>query len=508
MSLAAGTRLGPYEVLGLIGAGGMGEVYKARDTRLDRSVALKILPTELSADPDPSALREPHGRREPGRMATGSGSSRAKSRGERLARFRREAELLASLAHPHICTLYDIGTHIPSGLLPLSPVHYLVMEHLAGETLAQRLRRGPLPLAQALGVAAQIAEALDAAHKHGIIHRDLKPGNVMLTTGGAGRSGATSAKLLDFGLAKAVDPNGGRGFSPGGHAGSQDPASMELANSRTRTAPVTARETILGTLPYIAPEQLEGKEADVRTDLWALGAVLYEMVTGRRAFEGESQVSLIGNIMNAEPAGLATLQPLTPPGLERVVRKCLAKAPDDRWDTAHDVADELRWIAQTTSGATTATGVAGTAAPAGRLRWRLVAVGVAGLVALVALTAWLVPRLSPRPPGAASSTAYSPPGRLVGRFRSSRRRPGSTRRSRPPGAPLPEPKPRGGSPVRPWRAKQCRCCAPPRNGLSRSTRVTAALTVTWRMSRCISTGTSRRRAITWSTPSRWTRTTS
>jgi serine/threonine-protein kinase len=208
------------------------------------------------------------------------------------------------------------------------------MEHLAGESLAERLKRGPVPLAQALDVAAQIAEALDAAHKHGIVHRDLKPGNVMLTTGGAGRSGVMSAKLLDFGLAKLT-----------GHG--ERPALVCGATAPTMTAPVTARGTILGTLPYMAPEQLEGKEADARTDLWALGAILYEMVTGRRAFEGDSQVSLIGNIMNAEPAGLATLQPLTPPALERVVKKCLAKRPDDRWDTAHDVADDLRWIAQT-----------------------------------------------------------------------------------------------------------------------------------------------------------------
>ena len=372
MSLVAGTRLGPYEILGLIGAGGMGEVYKARDTRLDRSVAIKVLPTELSADP------------------------------ERRARFEREARAIAALAHPHICTLHDIGEHIPSGPLPLapgplplSPVHYLVMEHLAGESLAERLKRGPVPLAQALDLAAQIAEALDAAHKHGIVHRDLKPGNVMLTTGGAGRSGVTSAKLLDFGLAKAVGPNGGRGFSPGGHAGSQDPASKEVAAALTQTAPITARGTILGTLPYMAPEQLEGKEADARTDLWALGAILYEMVTGRRAFEGDSQVSLIGNIMNAEPAGLATLQPLTPPALERVVKKCLAKHPDDRWDTAHDVADELRWIAQTSSASSPA--ISGIQPRRRRApRMALLAAGVLAGAMIGAGVMWLLRPVQPR----------------------------------------------------------------------------------------------------------------
>jgi serine/threonine-protein kinase len=273
----------------------MGEVYRARDTRLDRTVAIKVLPTELSADP------------------------------ERRARFEREARAIAALNHPHICTLHDIGTH--------DSTTYLVMEHLPGQTLADRLLKGPVPLVQALDVAAQIAEALDVAHKHGIIHRDLKPGNVMLTSGGAGRSGVTTAKLLDFGLAKLA-------------AHGERPALVSETYAVTEAAPVTARGTILGTLQYMAPEQLEGKEADARTDLWALGAILYEMVTGRRAFEGESQVSLVGNIMNAEPAALVTLQPLTPPALERVVKKCLAKHPDDRFDTAHDLADELRWTAQ------------------------------------------------------------------------------------------------------------------------------------------------------------------
>jgi len=293
-----GMMLGPYRILEKLGEGGMGVVYKARDTRLDRTVAIKVLPAELSADPD------------------------------RRARFEREAKTIAGLSHPHICTLFDVGAH--------DGTTYLVMEHLVGETLAERVRRGPIPLAQALDLAAQIAEALDAAHKHGIVHRDLKPGNVMLAAGGAGRSGVTTAKLLDFGLAKLT-----------GHG--ERPVLVGDASALTQTAPITERGTILGTLQYMAPEQLEGKEADARTDLWALGAILYEMVTGRRAFEGESQVSLIGNIMNTEPAALATLQPLTPPALERVVMKCLAKNPDDRWDTAHDVADELRWIASSLS---------------------------------------------------------------------------------------------------------------------------------------------------------------
>jgi serine/threonine protein kinase len=208
MPLAPGARLGPYEILAAIGAGGMGEVYRARDTRLDRTVAIKVLPAEISGDPDPSA---------------GSGSSRAKSRDDRRVRFEREARAIASLSHPHICTLHDIGTH--------DGTTYLVMEHLTGESLAERLIRGPVPLAQALDIAAEIAEALDAAHKHGIIHRDLKPGNVMLTSGGAGRSGVTSAKLLDFGLAKLAAAAG----ATGSVSSLTDNGSTQFAVSRTGT---------------------------------------------------------------------------------------------------------------------------------------------------------------------------------------------------------------------------------------------------------------------------------
>jgi eukaryotic-like serine/threonine-protein kinase len=279
MPLASGTRLGPYEILSAIGAGGMGEVYKARDTRLDRAVAIKILPTELSTDPD------------------------------RRARFEREAKTIAGLNHRHICVLHDVGDH--------DGVMFLVMEHLAGETLAQRLEKGRLPPEQALLIATEIVDALAAAHRQGVIHRDLKPGNVMLTKSGA--------KLLDFGLAKLA-----------GHG--EQAAAAGLASVPTQTRPLTSEGAIVGTLQYMAPEQVEGKPADARTDLWALGAILYEMLTGKRAFEGTSAASLIGNIMNAEPPALALLQPLTPAALERLVRQCLAKAPDDRWQSAHDVA--------------------------------------------------------------------------------------------------------------------------------------------------------------------------
>src|SRR5512136_2852631 len=297
MALSSGARLGPYEIQAAIGAGGMGEAYKARDTRLDRSVAIKVLPPAFSADP------------------------------ERRARFEREAKTIAGLNHPHICTLHDVGEHEGST--------FLVMEHLTGETLAQRLEKGPLPLEQALSVATEIADALSAAHRQGVIHRDLKPGNVMLTKGGA--------KLLDFGLAKLK-----------GHG--ERPAAAHLESAPTQSTPLTGEGMIVGTLQYMAPEQLEGKLADARTDLWALGAILYEMVTGRRAFEGTSAASLIANIMNAEPTPLSTLQPLTPPGVDRLVKRCLAKDPDDRWQSSADLGAELRWLREAGAGGATALG--------------------------------------------------------------------------------------------------------------------------------------------------------
>jgi serine/threonine protein kinase/Tol biopolymer transport system component len=281
VTLTPGTRLGPYEVIAPIGAGGMGEVYRARDTRLDRTVALKILPQRTTTP-------------------------------EAKERFEREARAISSLNHPNICTLFDVGSE--------DGVSYLVMELVEGETLSARLAKGPLPLELALRLGATIAEALAKAHRHGIIHRDLKPANVMLTKGGA--------KLLDFGLAR--------------HAGE----SLTTHDSPTVIgAPITSAGMIVGTLPYMPPEQLEGKPTDVRSDIFALGAVLYEMVTGRRAFEAESQASLITKIMSQQPVSIASLQPITPPALERLVAKCLEKDPDDRWQSASDVASELRWIA-------------------------------------------------------------------------------------------------------------------------------------------------------------------
>ena len=283
--LTPGTRLGPYEIQSALGAGGMGQVYKACDTRLDRIVALKILPDTLAADPQ---FRE---------------------------RFDREARAISQLTHPHICTLYDVGEQDGTA--------FLVMEYLEGETLEHRLKKGALPLDHALQYAIQIANALSIAHRHGIVHRDLKPGNIMLTKGGA--------KLLDFGLAKT-------GVSVGVAPG--------LSMLPTTPPGLTAQGMILGTFQYMAPEQLEGQEADARTDIFAFGAVLYEMVTGRRAFEGKTQVGLIGAILKDEPLPISTVQPLTPPALDRVVKKCLAKDPDGRWQSAHDLHDELTWIAE------------------------------------------------------------------------------------------------------------------------------------------------------------------
>jgi Tol biopolymer transport system component/predicted Ser/Thr protein kinase len=286
MAILPGRRLGPYEILSAIGAGGMGEVYRARDTRLDRTVAIKVLPTHLADKPE---LRE---------------------------RFEREARTIASLNHPHICTLHDIGQQ--------DGIDYLVMEYLEGETLAQRLLKGSLPLEQVLQYAIEIADALDKAHRKGVTHRDLKPGNIMLTK--------TGTKLLDFGLAKLKQEVA--------------PANVQFSELPTADDPLTAKGTIVGTLQYMAPEQLEGKEVDARTDIFAFGAVVYEMATRKRAFEGKTQASVISAIMSSDPAPMTSLQPMTPPAFDRVVKRCLAKEMDERWQSANDLTNELKWIAE------------------------------------------------------------------------------------------------------------------------------------------------------------------
>jgi len=326
MPLASGTRLGPYEILSPLGAGGMGEVYLARDTRLGRDVAIKVLPALLAGDP---ARRE---------------------------RFEREARAVSALNHPHICTLHDIGNQ--------DGVDFLVLEHLEGETVAERLKRGPIPIEQVLRYAAQIADALDKAHRKGVIHRDLKPGNVMLTK--------TGAKLLDFGLAKlsagaASDPDG-------------------LSALPTEQRSLTAQGSLLGTFQYMAPEQLEGKPVDVRTDLFAFGALIYEMASGRRAFEGGSQASLIAAILEREPPPLSTLQPLSPVGLDRLIRTCLAKDPDDRWQSAGDLRRQLEALVEagsSPSSPATQPVAASRALPRG-FAWAVL--GVGGLLALALIT--------------------------------------------------------------------------------------------------------------------------
>jgi hypothetical protein len=340
MTLAGGTRLGPYEIVVPLGAGGMGEVYRARDTRLDRDVAVKVLPGALASSP------------------------------EMKQRFEREARAVSQLSHPHICALYDVGSQ--------DGVEYLVMELLEGESLAARVARGPLPLEQVLRHGIEIADALDRAHRSGIVHRDLKPGNVMLTKSGV--------KLLDFGLAKGLSSSSGRGQVEG----------LTSLPTQAGSTPLTQAGTILGTFQYMSPEQLEGREADARSDIFAFGAVLYEMATGRKAFEGKSQASLIAAILTGEPPSLSTIQPMTPPALDRVVRGCLAKDPEDRWQSAHDIASELKWIAQGSE--------AGVAAPVAarrkgreRLAWSAAALAGAAALAAVAILVGRGRAPAPRP---------------------------------------------------------------------------------------------------------------
>lgn len=286
MALSPGTRLGPYTIVAPVGAGGMGEVYRATDTRLDRTVAVKVLPEHLSDNP---RLQQ---------------------------RFEREARALAGLSHPHVCTLHDVGHE--------DGVRFLVMELLEGETLAARLKRGPLSFDQLVSNGIEIADALDVAHRRGIVHRDVKPGNIMVTKAGI--------KLFDFGLAREMP-----------HVTADLPG--ETAETVTRRPPVTAEGTILGSLNYMAPEQLKGQETDSRTDMFALGVVLYEMATGARAFDADSRAGVIAAILTAEPRSMATLRPEIPPALARAIDRCLAKDPEDRWQSARDLMLELEWIA-------------------------------------------------------------------------------------------------------------------------------------------------------------------
>ena len=348
-SLAPQTRLGPYRIEELLGAGGMGQVYRATDTRLDRTVAVKVLPAAVASD------------------------------AEFRTRFEREAHAIAALAHPHICTLHDVGRD--------GEVDYLVLEYLEGETLAARLERGPMPFEQALACAIQMADALDAAHRRGIVHRDLKPGNVFLLR--ARGSSPVTTKLLDFGLAKPVAPL---------------LAAAGASQAPTRTRPLTSQGAIIGTLQYMAPEQLEGQEADSRTDLFAFGAVIHELFTGKKAFEGKSQASLIGAIMHADPPPMSRMQALSTPALDYIVQTCLAKDPDDRWQSARDLVRELKRVGQEPV----------SVKPSAPARNRRTVVAMAAAAAVTALgaafSAWTMWPAPPVPPVVTRFTVELPGG--------------------------------------------------------------------------------------------------
>jgi serine/threonine protein kinase/Tol biopolymer transport system component len=338
MPLTAGTKLGPYEIQSPLGAGGMGEVYRALDTRLDRTVAVKVLASHLSSSPE---LKQ---------------------------RMEREGRAISSLNHPHICQLYDIGSQ--------HGADYLVMEFLEGETLAERLKKGPVPMVEVYKIGIAVAEALAVAHRHGIVHRDLKPGNIMLTAGGA--------KLMDFGLAKPL----GTPAAPSG-SGSAPPSFTAAAtmSGPSPLSPLTTAGSIIGTIQYMSPEQIEGKEADARSDIFAFGAVLYEMVAGKRPFAGKSQISLASSILEADPESIGALKPQTPPAFEHVVNTCLQKNPEDRYQTAHDIKIELQWIAADRSSLAVATATPAISHSRERIAWAVAAVMAIALcvVALVFL---------------------------------------------------------------------------------------------------------------------------
>jgi serine/threonine protein kinase/Tol biopolymer transport system component len=330
MALTSGTKLGPYEIQSALGAGGMGEVYRARDTRLDRTVAVKVLASHLSSSPE---LKQ---------------------------RMEREGRAISSLNHPNICQLFDIGSQ--------NGTDYLVMEFLEGETLADRLRKGAMPLAEVMKIGIAVAEALAVAHRSGIVHRDLKPGNIMLTAGGA--------KLMDFGLAKplGVQAASGSGSAPSFTAA----ATMSGPSPLT---PLTTAGSVIGTIQYMSPEQIEGKEADARSDIFAFGAVLYEMTAGKRPFAGKSQISLASSILESEPEPVGKLKPSTPPAFEHVVTTCLQKNPEERYLAAHDIKLELQWIAADKSSPASPASTPAPSRTRERLGW------VAAVVAAIVLTA-------------------------------------------------------------------------------------------------------------------------
>jgi eukaryotic-like serine/threonine-protein kinase len=358
VGLANGTKLGPYEILAPLGAGGMGEVYRARDTRLGRDVAIKVLPAHLSSNPD---LRQ---------------------------RMEREARSISSLNHPHICTLHDVGSQ--------DGIDFLVMEHLEGETLADRLHRGALPLGEALKIGIQIADALDKAHARGIVHRDLKPANIMLTKNGP--------KLMDFGLAK---PAPGLGSASGAGPLTPSTPTMSVAALSGSASPLTQKGTVVGTFQYMAPEVLQGAEADARSDVFSFGCVIYETVTGRRAFEGKSQFSVLGAILDKEPDHISVVLPSSPPRLDETVWRCLAKNPDQRYGCMHDVRIQLEALAEIGSQfEATRSESLKSIPPASRLPWLVAA--IATLIAFGVGAVYVFQ--TPRPAVVVRSSILPPPG--------------------------------------------------------------------------------------------------
>jgi serine/threonine protein kinase len=333
MALTSGTKLGPYEIQSPLGAGGMGEVYRALDTRLERTVAIKVLASHLSSSPE---LKQ---------------------------RMEREGRAVSSLNHRNICQLFDIGSQ--------NGTDYLVMEFLEGETLAERLRKGAMPLPEVFKIGIAVAEALAFAHRQGIVHRDLKPGNIMLTAAGA--------KLMDFGLAKPLGSH-----TAGAGSGTAPPSftAMATMSGPSPLSPLTTAGSIIGTIQYMAPEQIEGKEADARSDIFAFGAVLYEMATGKRPFSGKSQISLASSILESDPQPVSAVNLNTPPAFEHVLTTCLQKNPEERYLAAHDIRLELQWIAaDRTSPATVQAPSSQSSSPRERLGW------TAGLIAAIALGA-------------------------------------------------------------------------------------------------------------------------
>ena len=366
MALTSGTKLGPYEIQSPLGAGGMGEVYRARDTRLDRVVAVKVLPQKFQSDSDLKV------------------------------RFEREARAISSLQHAHICTLFDVGHQ--------DGIEYLVMEYLEGETLASRLLKGPLPPDQLLKIAMETADALDKAHRNGIIHRDLKPANIMLTKSGA--------KLMDFGLAKGQGSSGTMTAGTSGGPLTPSTPTMNLASLTSPAGPLTQKGMIVGTFQYMAPEVLQGAEADARSDIFSFGCALYEMATGKRPFDAKSQIGLLAAILEKEPEPISASHPTMVPALEHVIQRAMEKNPEDRWQSAADIRGELKWIAE--AGSRAGAPVPIRARRIGRERLAWMATAVMAVAAVLLAIGYL--RRAPAPVQVLRTTILAPEKRTFEPF--------------------------------------------------------------------------------------------